>query len=100
MHLPRADADIVKRAPDYSSQVFTARIGFDANVVDRYWDADVDRGWAMNQRLASVGLFGGQSSGIYLAGAYDVAKAIKKGVVVTLLCDIGERYMSTRLWDS
>ena len=73
---------------------------FDANIVDRYWDADVDRGWVMNQRLATVGLFGGQSSGIDLAGAYDVAKAIKKGVVVTLLCDIGERYMSTRLWDS
>ena len=72
---------------------------FDAAVVDRYWDADVDRGWAMNQRLATVGLFGGQSSGIYLAGAYEVARSIGKGVVVTLLCDIGERYMSTRLWD-
>jgi len=73
---------------------------FDKSVVDRYWDADVDRGWEMSQRLAKAGLFGGQSSGIYLAGAYDVAKAVKKGVIVTILCDIGERYMSTRLWDS
>jgi len=72
---------------------------FDKTVVDRYWDADVDRGWEMSQKLAGVGLFGGQSSGTYLAGAYDAAKAAKKGVVVTLLCDIGERYMSTRLWD-
>jgi len=72
---------------------------FDKSLVDHYWDADVDRGWAMSQRLASVGLFGGQSSGIYLAGAYDAAKEAQEGVVVTLLCDIGERYMSTRLWD-
>ncbi len=72
---------------------------FDKTVVDRYWDADVDRGWTMNQKLAQVGLFGGQSSGTYLSGVHDVAKSIKKGVVVSLLCDIGERYMSTRLWD-
>ena len=72
---------------------------FDRRVVDRMWDADVDRGWDMSQRLASAGLFGGQSTGVYLAGAYDVAKAIGKGVVVTMLNDIGERYMSTRLWD-
>lgn len=71
----------------------------DKSVIDRMWDADVDRGWEMNQRLAKIGLFGGQSSGIYMAGVYDVARAIGKGVIVTLLCDIGERYMSTRLWD-
>jgi cysteine synthase B len=72
---------------------------FDRQVVDRYWDAEVDRGWEMSQKLASVGLFGGQSSGTYLAGAYEVGRAVRQGVVVTLLCDIGERYMSTRLWD-
>lgn len=75
---------------------------FDKQVVDRYWDADVDRGWEMSQKLAQVGLFGGQSSGTYLAGAYDAAKSVPRGqkaVVVTLLNDIGERYMSTRLWD-
>jgi S-sulfo-L-cysteine synthase (O-acetyl-L-serine-dependent) len=71
----------------------------DKTVIDEMLDADVDEGWRMNQRLAKVGLFGGQSSGAYLAGAYQVAKRIKKGVVVTLLNDIGERYMSTRLWD-
>ncbi|MFO0745707.1 MAG: PLP-dependent cysteine synthase family protein [Myxococcota bacterium] len=75
---------------------------FDKSLVDRYWDADVDQGWSMSQKLATVGLFGGQSSGIYLAGVYDVARSLPKGqkaVIVTLLCDIGERYMSTRLWD-
>ncbi len=71
----------------------------DKSVIDRMLDADVDEGWRMNQRLAKVGLFGGQSSGAYLAGAYHVAKEAKRGVVVTILNDIGERYMSTRLWD-
>ncbi|MCA9518176.1 MAG: PLP-dependent cysteine synthase family protein [Myxococcales bacterium] len=71
----------------------------DKGVIDRMWDADVDRGWEMSQRMAKVGLFGGQSSGCYMAGVYDVAKAIGKGVIVTMLNDVGERYMSTRLWD-
>ena len=34
-----------------------------------------------------------------LAGVYDLARTIGIGVIVTLLGDIGERYMSTRLWD-
>jgi cysteine synthase B len=71
----------------------------DKSVIDRMWDADVDRGWEMSQRLARVGVFGGQSTGAYMAGVYDVARAVKKGVIVTLANDIGERYMSTRLWD-
>lgn len=71
----------------------------DKSVIDRMWDNDVDKGWQMSQELARVGLFAGQSSGAYMATVYDVAKDIKEGVIVTLLCDIGERYMSTRLWD-
>ena len=30
---------------------------------------------------------------------YETAKRIRKGTIVTLLNDIGERYMSTRLWE-
>jgi cysteine synthase B len=71
----------------------------DKTVIDRMWDSDVDRAWEMSQRLAKIGLFGGQSTGAYMAGVYDVAKQAKKGVIVTVLNDIGERYMSTRLWD-
>lgn len=72
----------------------------DQSVIDRMWDTDVDRAWEMNQALAKTGLFGGQSTGAYLATAYDIAKEVQEGVVVTLLNDIGERYMSTRLWDT
>jgi cysteine synthase B len=71
----------------------------DKSVIDRMHDADVDTAWDMSQRLARSGLFGGQSSGAYMAGVYDVAKRIGKGTIVTVINDIGERYMSTRLWD-
>jgi cysteine synthase B len=49
--------------------------------------------------LARYGIFAGQSSGAYLHGVYETAKRIGKGVIVTLLNDIGERYMSTGLWE-
>ncbi len=71
----------------------------DESLITKMWDSDVDVSWEMTQRLAQVGLFAGQSSGAYMAGVYDVARSIGKGVIVTLLNDIGERYMSTRLWD-
>lgn len=71
----------------------------DKSVIDHMWDCDVDRAWEMSQKLARAGLFGGQSSGAYMAGVYEIAKQVKEGVIVTLLNDIGERYMSTRLWD-
>jgi S-sulfo-L-cysteine synthase (O-acetyl-L-serine-dependent) len=49
--------------------------------------------------LARYGIFAGQSSGAYLQGVYETAKRVRKGIVVTLLNDIGERYMSTGLWE-
>ena len=71
----------------------------DKSVIDRMWDVDVDEAWELNQRLAKIGLFGGQSSGSYLYGVFKLAEEIKEGTIVTLINDIGERYMSTRLWD-
>ena len=71
----------------------------DKSVIDHMWDCDVDVAWEMSQQLARAGLFAGQSSGAYVAGALETAKSVDGGVVVTMLNDIGERYMSTRLWD-
>jgi cysteine synthase B len=71
----------------------------DRDVIDHMWDVDVDEGWELNQQMARAGLFGGQSSGVYMAGVRQLARKIGKGVIVTLVNDIGERYMSTRLWD-
>jgi cysteine synthase B len=71
----------------------------DQSVVDkkvRVTSTDAARMCAL---LARYGLFAGQSSGAYLQGVYETAKRIRKGTIVTLLNDIGERYMSTRLWE-
>jgi cysteine synthase B len=72
----------------------------DFSVVDqkvRVTSADAARMCAL---LAQYGLFAGQSSGAYLQGVYETAKRIRKGTIVTILNDIGERYMSTRLWEA
>jgi cysteine synthase B len=53
----------------------------------------------MSKLLASNGIFAGQSSGAYLLGAYEVAKELTRGRVVTIFNDIGERYFSTGMWD-
>jgi cysteine synthase B len=71
----------------------------DSSVVDqkvRVSSLDAARTCA---KLARFGIFAGQSSGAYLHGVYETAKRIRKGVIVTLLNDIGERYMSTGLWE-
>ena len=53
-------------------------------------------------RLLAVkeGLFVGMSSGAAVAGALRLAKGMKKGIIVTLLPDRGDRYLSTSLFRS
>ena len=71
---------------------------FDESVVDRMILIDVDDGYEMSKLLASKGIFAGQSSGAYLRGAYEVAREVRDGCVVTIFSDIGERYFSTGMW--
>jgi cysteine synthase B len=49
---------------------------------------------------AREGLFVGMSSGAAVAGALQVAAGMKKGIIVTLLPDRGDRYLSTNLFRS
>jgi cysteine synthase B len=53
-------------------------------------------------RLLAVkeGLFCGMSSGAAVAGALKVAAKMKRGVIVTILPDRGDRYLSTTLFRS
>ena len=71
----------------------------DQSVVDKKVRVSSSDAARMCALLARYGLFAGQSSGAYLQGVYETAKRIGKGTIVTLLNDIGERYMSTRLWE-
>ena len=71
----------------------------DTTVVDRKVPVSSDASARMCSLLARYGLFAGQSSGAYLQGVYETASRIGEGVIVTILNDIGERYMSTALWE-
>lgn len=71
----------------------------DASVVDQKVRVSSAEAARMCALLARYGIFAGQSSGAYLQGVYETARRIRKGIIVTLLNDIGERYMSTRLWE-
>jgi cysteine synthase B len=71
----------------------------DKSVIDQKVRVSSGDAARMCALLARYGIFAGQSSGAYLHGVYETAKRIRKGVIVTLLNDIGERYMSTQLWE-
>lgn len=71
----------------------------DQSVVDKKVRVSSTDAARMCALLARYGLFAGQSSGAYMQGVYETAKRIRKGTIVTILNDIGERYMSTRLWE-
>ena len=71
----------------------------DESVVDCKIPVTIDQAYDICGRLAKRGWFVGQSSGGYLKGAYEVAKRIGQGTIVTVFNDLGERYFSTHLWD-
>jgi len=54
----------------------------------------------MVRRLArEEGLLVGPSAGAAAAAALEVAKELKEGVVVTILCDSGHKYLGFDFWD-
>jgi cysteine synthase B len=71
----------------------------DESVIDHRVPVRIEDAYEMCSRLAQTGLFVGQSSGAYLCGVREAARVAGRGTIVTLLCDLGERYLSTRLWD-
>jgi cysteine synthase B len=72
---------------------------FDDQVVDEWLPVRVEDAYEMCTRVAGLGFFVGQSSGAYLYGVWQIARKIRRGQIVTLFPDIGERYISTSLWD-
>ena len=68
--------------------------------LDNKIPAPTDESYEMTKRLArEEGLLVGQSSGAALWGALQVARQLKKGVVVAIFPDGGDKYLSTRLWE-
>lgn len=50
------------------------------------------------RRLTEVGIFAGISSGAIMAAAAKCAQRIEEGVIVTIVCDGGWKYLSTGVW--
>jgi S-sulfo-L-cysteine synthase (O-acetyl-L-serine-dependent) len=60
-----------------------------------------DEAFETTRQLAiSEGIFAGMSSGAAVAGALRLAREMESGVIVTLLPDRGDRYLSTTLFRS
>ena len=69
---------------------------FEPKRVDRVLDVTQEEALVMMRRLArEEGICCGVSSGGAVAGALRVAAEIKQGVVVAIICDRGDRYLST-----
>lgn len=72
---------------------------WDESAADAHRTVSTDEAIAMCRRLArEEGLFSGPSGGGAVAAAVAVARE-HDGVVVTLLADGGERYLSTPMWE-
>jgi cysteinyl-tRNA synthetase len=72
---------------------------YDKSRLDKKINIDDDVAYDMARRLAKEeGLFVGMSSGAAMAIAYEEVKSMSEGVVVVILPDGGERYLSTALF--
>jgi len=75
----------------------------DTNIIDEIIKIDDNTAFEMARRVArEEGLLVGISSGANLAAALEIASKPKNRgkVIVTILCDTAERYMSTDLFDA
>jgi len=67
---------------------------YQSDILDGILSAPTEDGYDMAERLAKEeGLFVGYSTGSNVWSALQIAKKIKKGVVVTIACDSGDRYI-------
>ncbi len=73
---------------------------FDASKVDTIMEVSEQEAREMTKRLAKgEGIFAGMSSGGSVATAVKIANQLESGVVVAIICDRGDRYLSSDLFD-
>ena len=74
---------------------------FDAQRVDQLMDIDQQTAEETMRALAAQeGIFCGVSSGGAVAGALRLSQAVENAVIVAIICDRGDRYLSTGVFDS
>lgn len=77
-------------SPEYLPKIF------DPHRVDRIIDVSEEEAKAMMRRLArEEAVFGGVSSGGAVAAARKLAEELEEGVLVCIICDRGDRYLSS-----
>ncbi|KUM44579.1 cysteine synthase CysM [Pseudomonas sp. EpS/L25] len=73
---------------------------YDASRVDRIIDMGQQEAEDTMRRLArEEGIFCGVSSGGSVAGALRIAREVDNAVIVAIICDRGDRYLSTGVYD-
>jgi cysteine synthase B len=73
---------------------------FDASRVDRVMDiSQAESEETMRALAAREGIFCGVSSGGAVAGALRVSSEVENAVIVAIICDRGDRYLSTGVFD-
>ena len=73
---------------------------FDAKRVDRIIEIDEQDARIMAKRLAKEeAIFSGMSSGGGVHAAIELSKELSSGVIVCIICDRGDRYLSSDLFD-
>lgn len=74
---------------------------FDRSRVDRIMDISEEEAKAMTRRLArEEGIFCGMSSGGAVSAAERISRELEHGVLVCIICDRGDRYLSSDLFGS
>jgi len=85
---------IRKWSPEYVPKIF------DPSKVDQVIEVSESEAKKMTKRLAKEeGVFAGMSSGGAVATALKVIKQLTSGTVVVIICDRGDRYLSSTLFD-
>jgi cysteine synthase B len=73
---------------------------FDAKKVDRVMEVSQEEAANMARRLAKdEGIFAGMSSGGAATVALRLASELESGVIVSIVCDRGDRYLSSNLFE-
>jgi cysteine synthase B len=74
---------------------------YDPSLLDGNLEISTEDAYAMMKRLArEEGLFVGVSAAAATVAALRLAATLDHGLVVTIHCDTGERYMSLPIWDA
>jgi len=73
---------------------------YDKTQLDKKINVKDEDAYEMARKIAKQeGIFAGMSSGAAMSGALKITKSLKKGLVVVLFPDSGERYLSTNLFN-